>query len=393
MTRHPYQSQPDRAFWRRAVAAPATEDVDPVGPLPFALSREDAVMTAGSCFAQHIARYLRGAGFNALLTEPPHPIVNPDDAAEWNYGTYTARYGNIYVPRQLVQLFQRAHGTFSPVEDAWPGEGAALIDPFRPQIQPGGFSCREEYDADRAQHFAAVRRAFETLDVMVFTLGLTESWMSRADGAVFPLCPGVAGGTFDPDRHVFHNFTVDEIVEDLRSFLGLLREVNPAARLILTVSPVPLMATATGDHVLAATTYSKSVLRVACDMLARSEEGVAYFPSYEVITGPQARGRYFAEDLRSVREEGVAQVMRLFFRHVAGEEIAAGPAAHPATPDAAPDAHTAEMQRLVQVNCDEEALDIVPALPDAGTEAGDAGARAVAPRRLGRLLRRLSSRA
>lgn len=351
---HPYASQPDRAFWRRAVARPAAEDVDPVGPLPFGLSREDAVMTAGSCFAQHIARYLRASGFNALLTEPPHPIVHPDDAAEWNYGTYTARYGNIYVPRQLVQLFQRAYGTFQPSEDVWPGEGDSLIDPFRPQIQPGGFASRAEYDADRAQHFAAVRRAFEGLDVLVFTLGLTESWVSRADGAVYPLCPGVAGGTFDPARHAFHNFTVDEIVADLREFLALLRGVNPGARVILTVSPVPLMATATDAHVLSATSYSKSVLRVACEMLATTEENLCYFPSYEVITGPQSRGRYFADDLRSIREEGVAQVMRLFFRHFAGQDLVVDTAA----PAPAPDAHTAKMQHLVQVNCDEEALDV-----------------------------------
>ena len=376
---HPYQSQPDTAFWRRAVANPPAGEVDPVGPLPFALGRDDKVMTAGSCFAQHIARYLRREGFNALTTEPPHPILHPDDAAAWNYGTYTARYGNIYVPRQLVQLIRRARGEFQPAEDIWPAGDGSFIDPFRPQIQPGGFASRAEYDIDRAQHFAAVRAALDGCDVLVFTLGLTEAWRARADGAVFPLCPGVAGGAFDPGRHEFHNFTLDEIVVDMDEALALLAEGNPAARVILTVSPVPLMATATGNHVLAATTYSKAVLRVACEVLAARHPHVAYFPSYEVITGPQARGRYFADDLRSVTEAGVAAVMRLFFRHFAGHDLGAGAAA-PEAP--APDAHQAEMQRLVQVACDEEALDLPAA--EAAAPAGTAPPRGVLARLFGR---------
>ena len=36
---------------------------------------------------------------------------------------------------------------------------------------------------------------------------------------------------------------------------------TPKLRILLTVSPVPLTATAGDDHVLLATTYSKSVLR------------------------------------------------------------------------------------------------------------------------------------
>ena len=81
--------------------------------------------------------------------------------------------------------------------------------------------------------------------------------------------------------------------------------MNPRVKVILTVSPVPLVATAEEAHVLVATTLSKSVLRVAAEVVSARGRDVAYFPSYEIITGPQARGRYFAEDLRSVTDEGV----------------------------------------------------------------------------------------
>ena len=348
---NPYRSLPDHAFWRRAVAGP--DEVDPVASVPFTIAAADKVATAGSCFAQHIARHLSKAGFSYYVTERAHPLVAAEDAAEFNYGTYTSRYGNLYTARQLLQLFDRAYGHFRPLEDVWGGEGG-LIDPFRPQIQPGGFATRTEYDLDRRAHFASVRRAFESLDVLVFTLGLTESWLSREDGAVFPVCPGVSGGDFDPARHVFHNFTVDEVVADLTAFIARLRTVNPTARMILTVSPVPLVATAGDDHVLSATTYSKAVLRVAAETVSRSHRDVAYFPSYEIITGPAARGRYYAEDLRSVLEEGVSHVMRVFMRHYAKDhEAAAAPV--PAPPDRVDT--IGRMRELVKVACEEEALD------------------------------------
>ena len=131
----------------------------------------------------------------------------------------------------------------------------------------------------------------ETLDVMVFTLGLTETYMARADGAVYPICPGVAGGVFDPAQHVFVNFGVADVIADLGAAIAFIRARNPAARVLLTVSPVPLIATMEDRSVLASTTYSKAVLRVAAEEVAGRDERVAYFPSYEVITGPHARGR------------------------------------------------------------------------------------------------------
>jgi GSCFA family len=85
-------------------------------------------------------------------------------------------------------------------------------------------------EADRAQHLAAVRKAFEELAVFVFTLGLTECWTSRADGTAFPLAPGVAGGVFDPDRYELINLTVADVERDLTAFVGALLGVNPPRR-------------------------------------------------------------------------------------------------------------------------------------------------------------------
>ncbi len=349
MSEHPYAQAAPYRRWSRAVGATPPDAVDPVVAAKFRVTRSDRIVTAGSCFAQHIARWLRDAGFNFLVTESAHPLLGDGLAAEFNYGTYSARYGNLYTARQLLQLLRRAYGRLQPRDDVWTQDGR-LYDPFRPTIQPRGFATAAEYELDRRRHFACVRTAFETMDVLVFTLGLTECWASAEDGCVYPACPGTLAGAFDPARHILLNFSVGDTVADLGAFVQELREVNPGCRIILTVSPVPLAATALDRHVLVSTTYSKSVLRVAAETLA-GDPAIMYFPSYEVVTGSFARGRYFADDLRSVTQDGVDHVMRLFRRHVTD----AGGAA---MPELAPEAdHFARLRQAVGLLCEEAALD------------------------------------
>lgn len=353
---HPYRDMPASAFWRSAVAGLPANEVDPVGRFDLRITPETRVATAGSCFAQHIARHLKGAGFNYYVAEPGHPLIPEDMRQSHNYGVFSARYGNIYTARQLRQLIDRAWARYEPVEEPWVDDDLSVRDPFRPAIQPGNFISAREMEADRAQHLAAVRHMFETLDVFVFTLGLTECWVSRQDGAVFPVCPGVQGGKFDPDRYVFHNQTVAEVVADTEAVLKQLAASNPRAHVVLTVSPVPLAATAVpGGHVLTSTTYSKSVLRVAAQMLADSHSSVHYFPSYEVITGAFNRGEYFAPDLRNVVEQGVSHVMRLFLRHATDGNVSTEIASRDASDDEAENL-LRRAQELVEVECEEAFL-------------------------------------
>ncbi|MDW8399153.1 MAG: GSCFA domain-containing protein, partial [Acetobacteraceae bacterium] len=188
-----------------------------------------------------------------------------------------------------------------------------------------------------------------------------EGFVSRQDGAAFPVCPGVAGGEFDPERHVFVNERVDEVIGNLAVFIASLRRVNPRARVILTVSPVPLKATAEDRHVLQAKVHSTSVPRGAAQEICDTHEDAASFPSCEIITGACTRGAHFAADLREVEEAGVEHVMRVFFRHATMPGPAAGAPA-PAAAEPPPAArHLARARAAAALICDEELLDIPPA--------------------------------
>lgn len=324
--------------------------------MPFQISRVDRVVTAGSCFAQHLGRHLAQAGFCHFLTEPAHPLFDDALAHRFGYGLFSARYGNLYTPRQLLQLLHRAYGLFTPLQLFWPrGSEPRVVDPFRPQIQPDGFTSPAELAADRAVHFAAIRAAVEQMQVFVFTLGLTEAWQDSRDGAIFPLAPGVAGGVYDPETVRFRNFDEGETAADLTAALGFIRAKNPAVRIVLTVSPVPLNATYEDRHVYISTTLSKAMLRLAAERVAAAFDACCYFPSYEIITAPHVRARYFAEDCREVLPAGVDHVMRLFFRHFAAESGAA-PVQAQDTAKTEVAAHLKKMEAAIDLLCDEQAI-------------------------------------
>ena len=352
----PYEGLPDYQFWRRAIERLPMEEVNPVAKVRFTLSRETRVATAGSCFAQHISRTLRKNGFNYYVAETGAELAI-DEAAQRNFGVFSARYGNVYTARQLGQLLDRAYGRFTPSDSYWLRGDGRLVDPFRPQIETVGFDSPEAVEQSRAEHFASVREMFESLDVFVFTLGLTEAWRSRHDGAVFPLAPGVVAGEMSADRYEFVNFDVNEVVADMQAFIGKLLQVNPDAKIILTVSPVPLIATYENQHVLVATTYSKAVLRAAAQEISKRNPLCDYFPSFEIITGNYNRGAYFESDLRSIKPAGVDHVMRLF---MASYSVDAGmQPTNAAKSNSVSDDIRSEIARVNEVVCDEEAIDPV----------------------------------
>jgi hypothetical protein len=358
MAAHPYRNAPERAFWARSVATAPAGAVDPARPLSPRISRTARVVSAGSCFASNIRRYLQKEGFNYLITENMHPMLaatNPAYYERLGFGNFSACYGNVYTAHQLEQLIERAYGRFRPAEDRWRTPDG-IVDPFRPR-HPFPAQSDAEFDRLQAQHFAAVRRALEEADFFIFTFGLTEAWRSRDDGAVYPVCPGTVAGEFDPARYEFVNFDVDQTFLAVEGFVSRFRAMNREAHIILTVSPVPLVATATDEHVLTATTYSKSVLRVVAQRASERLERVSYFPSYEIITGPHAGGRYFAADRRTVTEEGIAHVMRLFLKHATD-----GEAGHPPRLE---DVQLIESSRLTEVvrkaseaACEEEMIEL-----------------------------------
>lgn len=314
----PYSNLPLRAFWRGGVAGGPAFPKDIYRP-KFAVTKDTKVFTAGSCFAQHVGAAMKAAGISVIDAEPARRGLPPETAKRFGYGVYSARFGNLYTVKQFRQLVEELDGS-QPAVPVWEKDGR-FWDAQRPGVEPEGLTSAEIVSEMRAAHLTAVADALRQADVIVFTLGLTEAWEHTETGTVYPTAPGTIAGTYDPDTFHFANYGVADILEDFTALDEALSSINPDLKWLLTVSPVPLAATASDQHVLPATARSKSVLRVVCDMLAEGSDRIDYFPSYELVTSPAHPQSVFAGDLRSVRPEIVAQIMQTFLAaHGLGED-------------------------------------------------------------------------
>lgn len=347
-TASPYENLATRSYWRSAVAQVDPHSLSEVYTPKFSITSSSLIATAGSCFAQHIARHLRKNGYQVLDTEPAPLGIRWHLEHKYGHSVYSARYGNIYTVRQLLQLAREVSGEFSPADWIWEKDGR-FYDALRPSVEPEGLLSPQEVEQHRKYHLSRVRLVFEELDVLVFTLGLTEMWLHRESGTVFPTAPGTIAGRYDEAKYEFHNAEFGEMVSEFNEFQKLLWKLRNGRpfRVILTVSPVPLTATASGNHVLVATAHSKALLRAVAGQLASNQSHIDYFPSYEIVTNPKLGARAFEENLRSVRESTVQLVMAQFF------------AAHPpiVQEEPIPPAKPAVEQGEGQVQCEDALLE------------------------------------
>ena len=104
--KNPYEGLDARAFWRSGVARSDPTALEGLYTRKWEIPREWKIATAGSCFAQHISRYLARGGFDVIDTEPAPPGLPAVDHARFGFSMYSARFGNIYTLRQLLQLLQ-----------------------------------------------------------------------------------------------------------------------------------------------------------------------------------------------------------------------------------------------------------------------------------------------
>lgn len=311
MTTNPYDALDPSAFWRPAVADRHMFDIEGLWRPKADVRPKDPVATYGSCFAQNIGRALRDSGYRWLRTEVPPVGLSDDDRRRFNYDVFTSRTGNIYTATLLQQWTEWATGAAEPPAEVW-CTGERFIDPFRPRIEPDGFATEEELFRTRTHTIDCFRDSISKSRHFVFTFGLTECWRNRKGGYEYPMFPAAVGGTYNPALHEHCILDYDDVRNAMLRTMRLMREVNPRLRFLLTVSPIPLTATLSGQHVVVATMHTKSTLRAVAGKLASTFDYVDYFPSYEIINSPVFKGTYFAPNQRNVSKAGVDFVMKTF---------------------------------------------------------------------------------
>ena len=293
---------PDAVFWPNpthpTLARPLIGAIPHAGNIPL-VNKLTPIGSAGSCFASEIAYYLQRNGYNYVVSESePQDGELPESSARW---------GIIFNTPSIQQLAEKAFGLRDlPRLIEHRVDDNSFQDPYRENI---GFDSIDELEASRTAHIAACRRAFKEVEVFILTLGLNECWEFIPDGSVISRGPKTSHH-FALFRH--RVLSVDENIACLQRFLDVVRAHNPDLKLIVTVSPVPLLATGLADdtHVIAANGHSKAVLRTVAEEFRRRNQGVYYFPSYEMVS--YCLDDPWEEDTRHVKRTAVAQIMTAF---------------------------------------------------------------------------------
>jgi hypothetical protein len=281
-------------------------------------SRDMGFMTIGSCFAEEIRKALTARN---VLCYPAYRRIRIDPE-RMKIDTLPAReHMNYYNTFSIRQELERAAGlwTQSP-DDYWvlpkrdlrdgqfvTGEGRLCQDPYRRLV----FGKTPDDLLEAVEQINDVlREGFTNADVCVITLGMTEVFKKKDNGLVCNQVP-VYGGGAGLRETFFHASDYVENLENMRTALTLLRQLNPAIQVVLTVSPVPLHRSFNTHDIFVNNYESKCTLRAVAGQVCREFDWVHYFPSFEIVWGMGATA-YQARDRLHVKEEVVDRIITAF---------------------------------------------------------------------------------
>ena len=254
---HPYASLPPDAFWRSGVAE---------SPRARSSTSDAEIRDFAGGADRHLRLVLRpahrrgvaGEGFGWLQTEPPPRGLSAENAKAHGYRP-------VHLPHR-----QYLHRRDAAAVDALGARSRRAAGRVLGRTTGAGSirSARRSSPADstrgRRRRRCVISRSARSRGRCARPRFSCSRSASPKAGAIpraatsDQICPGTREGQFDADAHRFHNADYGEILDDLGAAMDAMTRVNPRIRFLLTVSPVALAATASGKHVLVATTEIES---------------------------------------------------------------------------------------------------------------------------------------
>ena len=290
----------------------------PVNFMPkFRIARDNLLYTTGSCFAREIefALDLQGikrTNFHAFpydcFDKSHKGLPERSEALNLKNNSWAMTPMNRYTPASmrfdLERIFKYPEiepDTFIPISDG-------LV--YDPQLK--NLKLRDQDFASQARSILNESiKSITKADVIIITLGMTESWFDDYNQTVLPETPSPWLIKSFPNRFKFFNASLEEVLQDLVEFRQLCKiNVEKDIKIIVTVSPIPLGTTFTSKDVIVANEISKTVLRLAADRFTNDYDDVDYFPSYEMVR--YSSGKIWEPDMVHLSEIYVQEIVNRF---------------------------------------------------------------------------------
>lgn len=271
----------------------------------FNLPRDCSVFTIGSCFARNIEKKLSASGIDVPTTRFALPKgvyskVDSDGLANSVLNKFTIHSISNELDRVLEGRKIENRGFIEETDGLW-------RDPQATHSTPMSWE-----DVNRLRDaIEATTISIRTADATFITLGLTESWLDTKTGVYLNGSLPARDMRRHPNRFRFVNPSYAELRLEMHRIIETIKRYGkPDAKIIVTVSPVPLDKTFSGQDVIVANSYSKSVLRAVAEDV-RFLDGVDYFPSYEMAMF-SPRDSTWQDDQRHVSQAAIEAITGRF---------------------------------------------------------------------------------
>lgn len=253
----------------------------PVTPLALkgTVSHTTPLLMLGSCFAANIGARLQRELFDVC--------VNP--------------FGTLYNPASIDAAVQRLVSG-APFTDNDITERNGICHCWHCHSSLSSSLGAETLLRELNSKLEAAAKFAVRSQVAVLTFGFNKVYRLSSNGMIVANCHKFPASTF-----VEENLGLDTCTEYISSTVGALRRLNPDMKIILTVSPVRY--TGYGLH---ASAVGKATLLLACDSIARSGEGIIYFPSYEALNDDLRDYRFYAADMKHPSDVAVDYIYDIF---------------------------------------------------------------------------------
>lgn len=139
------------------------------------------------------------------------------------------------------------------------------------------------------------RDFLQKADVVFVTLGTSFVYFLKGNGEPVSNCHRQ-----DPNLFTRRMISVEEATDSIRETVTSIRQLNPNAHIVLTVSPLRHMSDGAHNN-----TLSKATLQLAINEIVKHGSGIAtsagasieYFPSYEIVMDELRDYRFYESDM------------------------------------------------------------------------------------------------
>jgi GSCFA family len=238
----------------------------------------DNLLTVGSCFADDVGKKLMNHKFS-VSANPLGTVYNP-----------VSIHGLLSTALQKTDLsengFLERDGIFFHYDfhSNWNGKSAA------------------ELKSKLNDQLSEVHTALSKAHHLILTYGTAWVYESQETKNVVANCHKMPKGNFEKFL-----LTQKRIIESFEHFYNSLKKLNPACRIILTVSPVRHV-----KDTLELNSVSKSILRLSCHTLSQTFSDVVYFPTYEIMLDDLRDYRFYKPDMIHPSEQAVDYIWGKF---------------------------------------------------------------------------------